>query len=193
MPEEKCVNGVNVTRLADTIKAIRQDPEIARFKLRAENKWVDGAHAFTVIKDFYGAKQEDNSRPMPFIFEADEPDVLLGNDYGPNATEALLHALACCLNATLIYHAATKGIPINGLEFDLEGNLDIQGFLGINEQVRNGFQNIRVNVRIDSDAPQNKLLELVELAQKRSPVFDMVSHGVPIDVRLESREAAPAM
>jgi uncharacterized OsmC-like protein len=173
--KQKIVNGVNVDLLYGTIDTIKDKPELARFKLRAINEWIDGAHVRTTIKDFYGAGKEDKSRSKPFVLEGDEPAVLLGEDHGPNATEAALHALASCLNTTFVYYAAAQGIKLEELEFQLEGDLDLQGFLGIAPH------------KVKADAPKEKLEELCRLAQMRSPVFDIVTNSVPVSIKLETR------
>ncbi len=179
------VNGVRVTELFGIIDNIKKDPEIARFQFRASNKWVNGMHNRASVKDFYGAKHEDETREKPFVFDEDEPYVLLGGDAGANPVEYVLVALSGCLTTSLVAHAAVCGIKLDEVESRLEGDLDIRGFLGLSEEVRRGFQNIRVTFRIKSDAPREKLEELVETAQKRSPVFDIVTNKTPVAVTLE--------
>jgi uncharacterized OsmC-like protein len=183
MSEQKIVNGVNVSQLFNTIDAINDQPGIAKFQFRASNTWVNGGHNRTTIKDFYGAGQEDETRTKPFVLEADEPPILLGTDQGANPVEYVLTALAGCLTTSLVYHAAAQGIKIDAVETRFEGDLDLRGFLGLSENVRNGYENIRVTFKIKADAPEEKLKELVELAQKRSPVFDIVSNPVPVSVQ----------
>ena len=178
------INGVNVDQLFSTINAIKENPGLAKFKFRANNQWVNGGRNRTSIKDFYGAGREDTTRIKTFVFDNDEPEVLLGQDNGANPVEFVLHALAGCLTTSLVYHAAAQGIKIDAVESRFEGDLDLRGFLGMNEDVRNGYQNIRVTFKIKADAPEEKLKELCELAQKRSPVFDVVTNGVPVKVQL---------
>ncbi len=117
--------------------------------------------------------------------EADEPDVLLGGDIAPNAAEALLHALASCPTASFVYHVSAQGVVVDHLQIDVEGKLDIRGFLGVDDNVRNGFQEIHVNFNVIADAPEDKIRDLCDLAQRRSPVFDVVSHGVLIKTNVE--------
>ena len=185
MLETKTENGIDVERLIETMKTIKDNPELGIFKFRAHNEWLYGGHGCTKIKDFYGAGHEDRSRSSAFVLESDEPDVLLGSDHAPNATEAVLHALASCLQATLVYQAAARHIKIEKLEFELEGVLDMRGFLGLDDSVRNGYQRINIKCKIKANAPDGRLAELLELAQKRSPVFDIVTHGVPVSVSME--------
>ena len=179
------INGVDVDQLFSTIDAIKENPGLAKFEFRANNQWIDGGHNRTSVKDFYGAGREDASRKQTFVFDNDEPVVLLGEDNGANPVEFVLHALAGCLTTSLVYHAAAQGIKIDAVESKFEGDLDLRGFLGMNEDVRNGYEDIRVTFKIKSDAPEEKLKELCELAQKRSPVFDIVTNRVPVDVQLK--------
>ncbi len=184
MTNQNIVNGVNVDQLFGTIDAIKGKPEISRFMFRATNRWVNGGHNTTTVKDFYGAGQEDTTRIKPFVLEADEPAVLLGTDTGANPVEYVMAALAGCLTTSLVYHAAAQGIKIEAVESSYEGALDLQGFLGMSDQVRNGYENITVCFKIKADATEEKLQELIELAQRRSPVFDIVSNPVPVKVQL---------
>jgi uncharacterized OsmC-like protein len=184
--KEKVVNGVSVTKLFETIGAIQGNPTIANFNFRAKGRWINGAHNQTTINDFYGACQT-HSRSQPFVFEKDEPPVLLGEDHGANPVEYALAALNGCLTTSLIYHAAAQGIKIDEVESTLSGDLDLHGFLGLDENVRNGYKKIKVTFKIKSDAPEQKLRQLVELAQNRSPVFDIVSHPTPVEVSMEKK------
>ena len=183
--ENRSINGEDVDQLFSTIKAIKETPGLAKFEFRATNQWINGGHNRTSIKDFYGAGQEDTTRKRTFVFDNDEPVTLLGEDNGANPVEFVLHALAGCLTTSLVYHAAAQGIRIDAVESKFEGDLDLRGFLGMNEDVRNGYENIRVTFKIKSDAPEEKLKELCELAQKRSPVFDIVTNRVPVNVQLK--------
>lgn len=188
MAEQQMVDGINGIRVRDlfgVIDTIKKDPEIAKFQFRARNRWAEGMHNRAEVKGFYGAEREDDTREKPFVFDEDEPFVLLGTDVGANPVEYLLVALSGCLTTSLVAHAAVRGVRLDEVESVLEGDLDIRGFLGLSEDVRRGFQNIRVKFRIKSDAPPEKLAELVETAQKRSPVFDIVTNRTPVTVTFE--------
>jgi uncharacterized OsmC-like protein len=178
------INGVNVDQLVATVSAIQQNPDLARFQFRAHNEWIDGGHSRTTIQGFYGAGQEDASRSRPFIVEGDEPPVLLGGNAGANAVEAVLHALASCLAVGFIYNAAAQGINVESLRFDLEGDLDLHAFLGLSDQVRPGYENIRLTYRVKSDAPREKIVELCDYVQRTSPVMDIIRNPVPVAVNL---------
>jgi uncharacterized OsmC-like protein len=177
-------NGVDTTVLFGTLDAIKADPSIAKFQFRARNRWIDGAHNRTTIRGFYAANQEDTSRAEPFLVDAGEPAILLGTDTGPNPAEYLLHALAACLTTSLVYVAAARGVELTEVESTLEGDMDVQGALGLSDDYRNGFERIRVTFRVAGNAPEEKLREVVERAQQRSAVFDMVTNGVPVSVEL---------
>jgi uncharacterized OsmC-like protein len=179
---EKIRNGVDTEVMFGTLDAIKAQPELGRFQFRARNRWIDGAHNRTTIKDFYGAGQEDGSRAEAFVIDAGEPAILLGTDTGPNPAEYLLHALAACLTTTLVYVAAARGVHLTKVESTLEGDMDVQGALGLSDEHRNGFEQIRVSFRVEGDAPEEKLREVVARAQQRSAVFDMVTNGVPVSV-----------
>jgi uncharacterized OsmC-like protein len=175
-------NGVDTATMFATLDAIKTNPELGKFQFRATNKWIDGAHNQSVIQNFYGAGQEDTSRAMPFVLDAGEPAILLGTDTGPNPAEFVLHALAACLTTSLVYVAAARGVRLTEVESTLEGDIDVQGALGLSEEFRNGFQQIRVIFKVKGDAPAEKIQEVLARAQERSAVFDIVSHGVPVNV-----------
>jgi uncharacterized OsmC-like protein len=181
-PAEAVRNGVDTNVMFATLNAIKQQPELARFQFRASNVWLGGAHNRSTIKEFYGAGQEDSTRTAEFTIDAGEPAVLLGTDTGPNPAETLLHALAGCLTTTLVYVASARKVHLTRVESVLEGDMDVRGALGLDDDYRNGFENIRVTFNIAGDAPPEKLQELVMRAQQRSAVFDMISHGVPVAV-----------
>jgi uncharacterized OsmC-like protein len=178
------VNGVEVDRLFDTINLIKQTPGLADFKFRLRNRWIDGSVNRSTINNFYGAGT-DNPHNKPFVLQADEPSVLLGTDSAPNPVEYLLHALVSCVTSALIYHAAAKGIHLKEVESKVEGSIDLHGFLGLDDNVRRGFNNIRIKFRIKADVPDEQLEELCQLGPKYSPVFDSVTNGVKVDVSLE--------
>ncbi len=177
-------NGVDTAQLFATLDAIKTDPTLARFQFRARNRWIAGAHNRTTIRDFYAANQEDTSRAAPFHVDAGEPAILLGTDTGPNPAEYLLHALAACLTTSLVYVAAARGVELTEVESTIEGDMDVQGALGLSDDYRNGFERIRVSFRVAGNAPAEKLREVVERAQQRSAVYDMVTNGVPVDVHV---------
>jgi uncharacterized OsmC-like protein len=179
---ERHRNGVDTEQMYGTLDAINAQPELGVFQFRATNHWIDGAHNRSTIQSFYGAGQEDSTRPAAFTLDAGEPAVLLGTDTGPNPAEALLHALAACLTTSLVYVAAARKVRLTEVSSTLEGDMDVRGALGLSDEVRNGFSRIRVSFKVKGDAPPEKLREVVQRAQARSAVFDMVTNGVPVEV-----------
>ena len=182
--QEKVINGVNVTKLSGIVSAIQETPKIAKFNFRAKGKWIEGGHNQITINDFYGAGQT-HTRSRSFVYDEDEPPILLGEDHGANAGEYALAALSSCLTSTLIYHAAAQGVVIDEVETTLSGDIDLQGYLGMSEKVRNGYEKVKVTFKVKSEAPKEKIRELVELAQKRSPVFDIFTNPTPVEVSLQ--------
>ena len=182
--QAKMVNGVNLDELFGTIDAVKSQPVVAKFRFRAGNKWMNGGHNRTTINNFYGTQQE-HRRQKPFTLDADEPPILLGGDQGPNPVEYALTALAACVTTSIVYHAAAKGITIRSMESRLEGDIDLQGFLGLREDLPRGYEEIRMFFTIDADVPPEELEELVQLGPAYSPVFDTITRAVPVTVHLE--------
>ena len=177
-------NGVDVKQLVGTIEAVKENPDLAQFRFQAHSEWLDGGRTETAIQGFYHANEEDTSRSEAFLLEGDEPPVLLGDNTAPNAVETVLHALASCLAVGFIYNAAARGIQVEELTFDLEGDLDLHAFLGISDEVRPGYQNIQVTYRVEADAPREELEELCAYVQKTSPVVDLIRNPVPLVIEL---------
>jgi uncharacterized OsmC-like protein len=184
--EEKApiINGINIKQLFGTIDSIKENPDIAKFKFRANNKWIDGTHCRGTVKDFYGALQEDNSRPA-VDYDMDEPPVLLGNNDGRNPVEYLLIALSGCITTSIVAHASAKGIKINAIESRYEGDIDLRGFLGLSEDVPVGYREIRVYFKIDADVSDEQKEEMVRMGQKYSPVYNTISKSAPVSVHLD--------
>jgi uncharacterized OsmC-like protein len=175
------INGFNPADIVGTVEVLQADPSLAKFEFRVSNKWIKGGHNRSWIQGFYGAGQEDSSRKKPFVYDNSEPPVLLGNNEGANPVEYILHGLAGCMTTTIALHAAAHGIEVESIESKLEGDLDAQGFLGLNDEIRNGYQQIRVSFDIKGDLTQEQKMKLESFAQK-SPVFDIVTNKVPVQV-----------
>lgn len=174
-------NGVDVTAMMDTIAAVKADPSLGKFQFRSTNRWMGGGHNRSTIRGFYGAGQEDTTRMKPFVLDADEPPVLLGEDTAANPVEFVLHALAACMTTTMAYHAAARGIEVEAIDSSLEGDLDLRGFLDLAD-VRKGYSAMRVRMKVKSKASKETLAELV----KFSPVHDLVSRALPLEVAIET-------
>ncbi len=184
--EQTLVNGINVDELTGTIEVVKQQKELGKLQFRADNEWIDGANNRTFVNEVYGAGQE-HTREKSFVLEKDEPIFLLGTDKGANPVEHLLAALAGCLTTTLVYFAAAEGVRLDAVSSRIEGAASLLGFLGLDENTRMGSEEIRVTFDIKSDAPGEKIQELVKLAQSRSGVFDMLTNKTPVSVQLGSK------
>ena len=175
-------NGVDTATLFATLDAVKGTPEIAKFQFRASNRWVSGTNSRSTIHGFYGATQE-MTHQKAFEFEADHPAVLVGNDNGPTPVEFLLHALAACLTAGVANIAAARGVNLTEVESTVEGNIDLLGILGLSDDVRNGFQDIKVSFKLRGDDPE-KLRKIVEQSRRRSAVYDVLTNGVPVAIEV---------
>ena len=176
------VNGINMNVLTETVGAIKGDPELGKCKFRARNKWIGGNHNCSTISSFYAAKQEI-SHKRAFELHADEPAILAGEDEGANPVEHLLNALAGCVTTSMVAHAAVRGIHIEALESELEGDIDLRGFLGLAD-VPKGYTNIRVKFKVKTD-PDN-MKKLKSLAEY-SPVYNTLIHGAKVDIQVEPK------
>jgi uncharacterized OsmC-like protein len=178
------INGVDRDKLFGTIDLIKAKPELAKFRFKIGNEWLNGAHSRSTIETFFGAGT-NFEHSVKFELDSDEPPVLLGKDQGPNAGEYLLHALAACVTSAMVYHAAARGIAIEEIESSIDGDVDLRGFLGLDKNVRNGFQEIRMNFKIKADVSDEQLQEIGKLGEQYSPVLDSVTRGVPVKVAAE--------
>ena len=181
---EKLVNGINVEQVFNTIEFVKQHPDVATFRFRARNAWVDGTHNRATIKDFYGGTQEDDTREA-MVFEMDEPPILCGKNLGANPVEYLLAALSGCLTTSLVVHAAAKGIVVKKITSRYEGEIDLRGFLGLSDEVPVGYKHIEVSFTIEADITTEQKVERVMMAQKYSPVFNTNTKSAPVSVYLE--------
>jgi uncharacterized OsmC-like protein len=179
------LNGVDTPTLFATLDAVKTNPELAKFQFRATNRWVSGTHNRSTIRGFYGAGQEDESRTEDFVYDADHPAVLVGTGNGPTPVEFLLHAIAACLTAGLANIAAARGVVLREVTSTVEGDIDLLGILGLSDQVRNGYQGIRVSFRIAADAPEETVRGLLDQSRARSAVYDVLTTGVPVSVDVD--------
>lgn len=183
--ERKPLNGVDTPNLFATINAVKAQPELAQFRFRARNVWMKGTHSHTTIESFDGAGAV-HSHKAEFSYDADHPAVLVGADNGATPVEFLLHALGSCLMAGVANVAAARGVTLSEVESTIEGAIDLRGLLGISQDVRNGYESIRVNFRIKGDAPPEKLREVVEQSRNRSAVYDIVTNTVPVEITVDA-------
>jgi len=177
----KVDNGVNVTALLDARESLQQVPEAAQFKWRASCEWLNGTHSRSAIGDFFGLGAEQ-SRSKTFTVEADHPQVFAAKDNAPTPVELVLSGLASCLTAGVAAVAQRRGIQLHSVKASLEADMDIQGILGIDDDVRNGFGAIRVHFDIRADASEDDIKVLVAQSQRRSAVFDIITNPTNVFV-----------
>ncbi len=168
-------NGVNVQALIDARGALRQAPEGAQFRWRATCTWKDGTHSRSTVEGFFGLGGEQKHKTT-FSFDADHPEVFASEDHGATPVEYALVALGSCLTAGIAAIAQHRGIQLRSVSAMVEGAMDIQGILGIDSDVRNGFSGIKVTYAIDADASPSEIQALVAQSQKRSAVYDIITN-----------------
>ena len=178
-------NGVDTATLFATLDAVKQAPEAAKFQFRAHNEWLSGTHNRGTIADFFGVGEE-RSHERTFVFDADHPAVLVGRDQGPTPAEFLLHALAACLTFGLANIAAARRVKLTEVRSTVTGDIDLNGILGLDAGVRNGYERITVRFTVKGDAPAEKLREIVEQSRARSAVFDVITNGVPVTIDVDT-------
>ncbi len=184
MPEE--INGINNSRLFEIMDAVKRRPSLAKFIFRVNNTWMKGGHSRSVIKGFFGAEREDDSRLSPFIFEIDQPSSLLGEDEGPTALEYLLNALAGCLTNSIVCLASARGVVLTDVESEIEGRVDLRYMFGLNHSDEDMFENIKMKFRIKgNDLSYKEKKFLCELGKKTSIVYKIITTPFPVDITVE--------
>jgi uncharacterized OsmC-like protein len=174
-------NGVNVEALVGAREALGQAPEAAQFTWRASCTWVNGTHSHSTVEGFFGLGQEQ-ARKTTFHFDADHPEVFASEDKGATPVEHVLVGLASCLTGGIASIAQYRGIQLRSVQATIEGDMDLQGILGIDADVRNGFRGIKVRYTIDADATPQEIRALVAQSQKRSAVFDIITNPTNVSV-----------
>jgi len=183
MSETAVNNGVNVEALLGAREALTEAPEAAQFKWRASCEWKNGTHSHSTVESFFGLGEEQ-SRTTVFNFDADHPEVFASEDNGATPVEYVLVGLASCLTAGVAAIAQHREIQLNSVVATLEGGMDIQGILGIDGDVRNGFDGIKVSFKIDADADDDDIKALVAQSQKRSAVYDIITNPTNVIVEV---------
>ena len=180
-PEPKRKNGVNVDALLQAREALKAAPQAAKFNWRAACKWQNGTHSRTKVKGFHGLMEEQNHK-TEFSFDADHPEIFASEDHGATPVELLMAGLAGCLTAGIATVAQNRNIQLHSVKATLTGDMDLQGILGIDSDVRNGFDNIKVVYEIKADATPDEIKAIVAQSQKRSAVFDIVANPTNVTV-----------
>ena len=177
----KVDNGVNVEALLGARQALTDAPQAAQFKWRATCTWVNGTHSHSTVQSFFGLGAEQ-SHKTEFRYDADHPEVFASEDKGATPVEYVLVGLASCLTAGVAAVAQNRSIQLRSVKATLEGGMDLQGILGIDSDVRNGFNGIKVTYDIDADAKREDIEALVAQSQKRSAVYDIVTNPTNVTV-----------
>ncbi len=181
--ESSVNNGVNVAALLDAREALTATPEGAKFQWRATCEWKNGTHSHSTVEGFFGLGEEQNHKTT-FKFDADHPEIFASEDKGATPVEYILVGLASCLTAGIAAVAQHREIQLRSVTATLEAGMDIQGILGIDSDVRNGFDGIKVSYKIDADATADELNALVAQSQKRSAVYDIVTNPTNVTVEV---------
>ncbi|MDX1402721.1 MAG: OsmC family protein [Kiloniellales bacterium] len=182
--EKSVDNGVNVEALVEAREALTQAPQGAQFTWRATCKWMNGTHSHSSVESFYGLGEEQ-SHKTTFSFDADHPEIFASEDKGATPVEYVLVGLASCLTAGIAAVAQYRDIQLNSVSATLEGDMDLQGILGIDSDVRNGFDGIKISYEIDADASKEDIEALVAQSQKRSAVYDIVTNPTNVTVEVK--------
>jgi len=177
-------NGVNVAALLEAREALTAMPEAAQFKWRATCDWQDGTHSSSKVEGFFGLGEEQ-THVKSFSFDSDHPEVFASEDKGATPVEFVLVGLAGCLTAGIAAVAQNRDIQLKSVKATLEAPMDIQGILGIDSDVRNGFDGVSVLYEIDADASQEDIEALVAQSQKRSAVFDIITNPTNVTVEVK--------
>jgi uncharacterized OsmC-like protein len=180
-PTRPPLNGVNTPGLFATVDAVDEQRELAMFQFRATNTWQSGTHSRSTVRSFYGAGGEQE-HVREYTMDADHPEVFAATDNGFVPVEIVLCGLASCITAGIGTVSAARGVELYEVESTIEGDIDLQGVLGLSDEVRNGFENIRIDFTIKGNASEEKLREIVEQSRKRSAVFDIVTNSVPVEI-----------
>lgn len=174
------INGADTARILELADNMSKDENFAQFQFRVLNQWIHGSRSRTSIQGFFAGGEENTDRKQPLNVDADEPVFLAGKNTAPNSVEYVLHALTSCLNGTIVAHASVRGIILDELVLSAEGDIDARGFFGVSDKVNKGYNRIRVNINVKTDADT----DTIETLAMYSPVYEMVSRAVPVDVTI---------
>jgi len=178
-------NGVNIQALLEARETLTEMPVAAQFQWRATSEWVNGTHTRSTVEEFYGLG-EDQTHKTRFTYDTDHPEIFASEDHGSTPVEFVLVGLSGCIGAGIATVAANREIKLNSVKTTVEADMDLQGILGIDTDVRNGFNGIRINYEIDADASEDDIKAIVAQSQKRSAVYDIITN--PTDVHVEVKK-----
>ncbi len=185
-PTRGPLNGVDVPTLFATLDVVKGKPELARFRFRATNRWISGTHSQNTVTTYFGAGGE-HEHGQEFVVDADHPPVLVGTDRGAVPVEYMLMGLASCLTAGIGNIASARGVTLRKVESRVEGEIDLRGIFGHSDEVRNGYEKIRIDFDIEGDADDETLRKIVEQSRSRSAVFDVITNPTPVEITVNGR------
>ncbi|HEX6257004.1 MAG TPA: OsmC family protein [Euzebyales bacterium] len=174
-------NGVDTAALFATLEAVDGQRELAKFQFRVRNNWISGTHNRSTFGGFFGAGTEHEHKAT-YTADADHPPVLIGADNAPTGAEYVLHALAACITHAIANSAAARKVNLTEVTSTVTGDVDLQGVLGLSDEVRKGYNNIRISFDISGDADEETLRDIVEQGRRRSAVYDVLTNGVNVDL-----------
>ncbi|NQW12393.1 MAG: OsmC family protein [Alphaproteobacteria bacterium] len=177
------INGINAAAVFEKVAAVRDNPELASFRFRLSNRWTGADRSRSSIDGYHGGGVDHAHDQGPFVVDSAEPSSMQGSGTAPNPVEFLLHALVSCLTTTIVFHAAARGITIGDMTTEVEGEMDMRGYLGLSGLIRKGFSRVRVSMTVTCDATPETLVSLAEY----SPVYDIVSKSLPIALTVTTR------
>jgi len=181
----KVLNGFDLEAIENTVTALKSNPKIAEFKFKATNEWESGPRNTSKIQGFYGACQEDTTRDTPFICSTDMPVVLNGTDVAPSPPEFLLHTLAGCITTSMMLLASANGIQVDEVTVKVEGDINLNGFLGLDSCILKEYEQIKISIDVEGDLTLEEKEALLELA-KKSPIYNTILNPVPVDISLSA-------
>lgn len=174
------VNSIDTDRIVELATNMSQDDNFGKFRFRADNEWINGSRSRTSIKNFYAGNDERTERAQSLTVDADQPVFLAGQNTAPNAVEHYLNSLVSCLTTTVVAHASVQGIPIEALDISAEGEMDARGFFGVSDDVSRGYNKVFVDIKAKMHADEETLRKLISY----SPVYEMVSKAIPVEVNI---------
>ncbi|WP_282124198.1 OsmC family protein [Algibacter mikhailovii] len=182
-PVSTTLNGFDLEAIENTVTALKSNPKIAEFQFKAINKWESGPRNTSQIQGFYGACQNDTTRATPFKCETDMPTVLNGTDRAPSPPEFLLHTLASCITTSMMLLASANGIQVDDVLVSVDGDLNLNGFLGLDSCILKEYEKIKVSIDIKGDLTMEERKTLLNLA-KKSPIYNTILNPIPVKIGL---------
>ena len=182
---DKVLNGFDLEALENTVTALKGNPKIAEFKFKATNKWESGPRNTSQIQGFYGACQEDTTRATPYKCSTDMPVVLNGTDVAPSPPEFLLHTLAGCITTSMMLLASANGIQVEEVTVKVEGDINLNGFLGLDSCILKEYEQIKILIDVEGDLTSEEKITLLDLA-KKSPIYNTILNPVPVDISMSA-------